>query len=122
MKTEPLNQSNRIIARGKRKGESFGQALSLQDVFSDSANLAGMQQKTSRLSENGQGKLVATPIKKMKNQPKNARAGGREKLPAIELKTKKIQMHVTALEYTKIQILYHASGQKTVSDFMRALV
>ena len=31
-------------------------------------------------------------------------------------------MHVTELEYTKIQTLYHASGQKTVSDFMRALV
>ena len=46
-KTEPLDQSNRVIAKGKRKGESYGQALSLQDVFSDSANLAGMQQKTS---------------------------------------------------------------------------
>ena len=46
-KTEPLDQSNRIIAKGKRKGESYGQALSLQDVFSDSANLSGMQQKTS---------------------------------------------------------------------------
>ena len=97
-------------------------ALLLQDVFSDSANLEGMQQKTSCLSETGQGKLVATPKKGMKNQPGNTRTGGREKLPAIELKTNKIQMHVTALEYTKIQILYHASGQKTVSEFMRALV
>jgi len=121
-KTEPLDQSNMVIAIGKRKGESYGPALSLQDVFSDSANLAGREQKTSRLSEIGQGKLVATPINKMKNQPRNARTGGRKKLPTIELKTKKLQMHVTEIEYKKIQILYHASGNKTVSDFMRALV
>ena len=121
-KTEPLDQSNMVIAKGKRKGESYGPALSLQDVFSDSANLAGMQQKTSCLSEIGQGKLVATPKKEMKNQPKNARAGGRKKLPTSELKTKKLQMHVTELEYTRIQTLYHASGQNTVSDFIRALV
>ena len=31
-------------------------------------------------------------------------------------------MHVTELEYTRIQTLYHASVQKTVSDYMRALV
>ena len=77
-KTEPLDQSNRIIAKGKRKGESYGQALSLQDVFSDSANLAGMQQKTSCLSEIGQGKLVATPKKGMNNQPRNTRTRGRK--------------------------------------------
>ena len=97
-------------------------ALLLQDVFSDSANLAGMQQKTSCLSETGQGKLVATPRKRMKNQPGNTRTGGRKNLPATELKTRKVQLHVTALEYTRIQTLYHASGQKTVSEFMRALV
>jgi hypothetical protein len=121
-KTEPLDQSNRVIAKGKRKGESNGQALSLQDVFSDSANLAGRQQKTSRLSEIGQAILVATPKKEMKKQSRNTRTGGRKKLPAIELKTKKLQMHVTALEYTRIQTLYHASGKKTVSDFMRVLI
>jgi hypothetical protein len=58
----------------------------------------------------------------MKKQSKNARTGGRKKLPAIELKTKKLQMHVTALEYTRIQTLFHTSGQRTVSDFIRALV
>ena len=62
-KTEPSSQSNSWVAIGKRKGESYGPALSLQDVFSDSANLSGKQQKTSRLSEIGQGKLVATPKK-----------------------------------------------------------
>jgi hypothetical protein len=45
-----------MIAEGKRKRDSCGQALSLQDVFSDSANLEGMQQKTSAQSETGQGK------------------------------------------------------------------
>jgi hypothetical protein len=48
--TTPSSQLNITIAKGKRKEESVGLALSLQDVFSDSANLAGMQQKTSRLS------------------------------------------------------------------------
>ena len=121
-KTEPLDQSNRIIAKGKRKGESYGQALSLQDVFSDSANLSGMQHKTSCLSEIGQGKLVATPKKGMKNQPGNTRTGGRKNLPATELKTRKLQLHVTELEYANIKLLYSASGKKTVSDFMRALI
>ena len=45
------SQSGKSIAEGKRKGESYGEALSLQDVFSDSANLEGMQQKTSRHSK-----------------------------------------------------------------------
>jgi hypothetical protein len=121
-KTEPSSQSNSWVAIGKRKGQSYGPALSLQDVFSDSANLAGMQQKTSRLSEIGQGKLVATPKKEIKNQPKKARTGGRKKLPTIELKTKKLQMHVTEKEYTRIQSLFHTTGKKTLSDFMRAMV
>ena len=121
-KTDPSYKLNMVIAKGKRKGESYGPALSLQDVFSDSANLAGRQQKTSRLSETGQGKLVATPKKERKNQPKNARTGGRKNLPATELKTRKLQLHVTELEYANIKLLYSASGKKTVSDFMRALI
>ena len=121
-KTESLDQSNMVIAKGKRKGESYGQALSLQDVFSDSASLAGRQQKTSCLSETGQGKLVATPKKGMKNQPGNTRTGGRKNLPATELKTRKLQLHVTELEYANIKLLYCASGKKTVSDFMRVLI
>ena len=46
-KTEPSDQSNMVNAIGKRKEESVELALSLQDVFSDSVNLAGRQQKTS---------------------------------------------------------------------------
>ena len=45
-KTEPSNLSNMVIAIGKRKGESYGQALSLQDVFSDPGNSPGIQKKT----------------------------------------------------------------------------
>ena len=45
--TTPSSQLNSKIAKGKRKEESVELALSLQDVFSDSANLAGRQQKTS---------------------------------------------------------------------------
>jgi hypothetical protein len=46
-KTKPSDQSNIVVAIGKRKEDCGRLALSLQDVFSDSANLAGMQQKTS---------------------------------------------------------------------------
>ena len=82
-KTEPLDQSNRIIAKGKRKGESYGPALSLQDVFSDSANLAGKQQKTSRRPKLDGGNQAQLEKKVKKNQPKNTRAGGRKKIPTI---------------------------------------
>ena len=46
-KTEPSNLSNMVISIGKRKGESYGPALSLQDVFSESENSPGFHQKTS---------------------------------------------------------------------------
>ena len=59
-KTEPSNLSNMVISIGKRKGESYGPALSLQDVFSESANLVGMQQKTSCLFDTEQGEMGAT--------------------------------------------------------------
>jgi hypothetical protein len=40
------SQLSRRIAEGKRKGESYGQALSLQDVLSDSGNTFGSSQQT----------------------------------------------------------------------------
>ena len=58
----------------------------------------------------------------MNNQLENTRTGGRKNLPATELKTRKLQLHVTELEYVNIKLLYSASGKKTVSDFMRALI
>ena len=53
-KTKPSDQSNRIFAIGKRKGECYGLALSLQDVFSESENASGIRQKTSWPFENEQ--------------------------------------------------------------------
>ncbi len=61
---------NSLIAIGKGKVEGEGSALSLQDVFSDSANQSGMQQKTSCPSETGHGKWVATPKKDTKKTSK----------------------------------------------------
>jgi len=46
---------NTKIAEGKRKGESYSPALSLQDVFSDPENSPGFHQKTSCLFISEQG-------------------------------------------------------------------
>lgn len=119
--TTASSQLNSKIAKGKRKGESDGWAKSLQDVFSDSANLGGRQQKTSCRPELNGGKLAQLEGKEKKKNNKT-NVGGRKKLPTVELKTKKLQMHVTELEYTNIQVLYKASGKKTLSDFMRMMV
>ena len=43
-------------------------------------------------------------------------------MPGDQLKTKKLQMHVTEQEFMKIQGLYQHSGKKSLSDFMRVLV
>ena len=119
--TTPSSQLNTKIAKGKRKEESVELALSLQDVFSDSANLAGRQQKTSCQSETGQGKRAQLEGKE-KKKVKKANVGGRKKLPIIQLKSKKLQMHLTEQEYSNFQVLLKASGKKTISDFMRVLV
>lgn len=55
-KTPPPNLPNMVFAIRKRKGESYGPVLSLQDVFSESENASGNQQKTSCLLENEQVK------------------------------------------------------------------
>ena len=116
---------NPLIAIGKGKVEGEGSALSLQDVFSDSANHAGSHHKTSCLPENGHGKWVATPKNKRKKPSKiheRQGLGGRKKLPPSHLKNKKLQMHLTEEEHQKIHGLYMHSGQKTMSDFLRLLV
>ena len=74
--TRATAQWSKKIAIGGRKEESLEPSVSLQDVFSDSANLTGMQQKTSCPSEIGQGKWVATP-KKEKKKPSNIHGFGR---------------------------------------------
>jgi hypothetical protein len=62
------SQSGKSIAEGKRKEESEGLALSLQDVFSDSGNASGSSQKTSRLFKSEQGKEAQLKGKKNQNQ------------------------------------------------------
>ena len=121
MKTKPSGQSNMVNAKGKRKEESVELALSLQDVFSDSANLAGRQQKTSCRPKPNGGNPTQLEGKE-KKKVKKVNVGGRKKLPIIQLKSKKLQMHVTAQEYSNFQVLLKASGKKTISDFMRVLV
>ena len=54
-KTEPSNLSNMVFAIGERKEKSYGPALSLQDVFSESENSLGLQQETSCLFNFEQG-------------------------------------------------------------------
>jgi hypothetical protein len=49
------SQSGKSIAEGKRKEESEGLALSLQDVFSESLNASNSSQKTSCLFGYEQG-------------------------------------------------------------------
>jgi hypothetical protein len=117
----PSSQLNSKIAKGKRKVDGYGRAKSLQDVFSDSANLAGMQQKTSCPFDTEQEEEAQLEGKEKKKYNKK-NIGGRKKLPSNQLKSKKLQMHVTALEYNNIQALYKASGKKTLSDFMRTMV
>jgi hypothetical protein len=68
------------IAEGERKEESARLGLSMHaDVFSDSANLEGMQQKTSAQSETGQRKRAQLERKGVIKSNRNAK-GGRRKL------------------------------------------
>ncbi len=119
-KTEHSDQSNRIFAVGKRKEESDSPALSLQDVFSDPANLEGMQQKTSCLSANEQENEAQLRVKKIRKS-KHQR-GGRKKIPPVELKTKKLQMYMTVEEYNTFLKQYKLSGRNTMADYLRTLV
>ncbi len=43
MKTKPSDQSNIVVAKGKRKEDCGRLGLSLQDVFSDPGNSFGIQ-------------------------------------------------------------------------------
>jgi hypothetical protein len=60
--------SSRKIAEGKRKGESYREALSLQDVFSDSGNATGSSQKTSLPSDTERRKRTQLNKNQSKNQ------------------------------------------------------
>jgi hypothetical protein len=68
--TTSSSQLNSKIAKGKRKVDGYGRAKSLQDVFSDSANLAGRQQKTSCRPKPNGGKLAQLEEKEKKKTRK----------------------------------------------------
>ena len=100
---EPENTSSQLnisVAEGERKEESHGPALSLQDVFSDSANLEGMQQKTSRRSKVN-GRKEAQLQKKGDNRKIQNSTGGRKKLLPNQSRPTKLQIHVTNPEFYK---------------------
>jgi len=116
-----FSQLNISVAEGKRKEESDGLALSLQDVFSDSANLADRQQKTSYPSEIGQVKraqLNGKNCQKAKRKPK----GGRRRLQQRQKRIVKLQAHVTEEEYENLNEQFQASGIRFLSDYMRILI
>jgi hypothetical protein len=115
------SQLIRKIAEGKRKGESYGPALSLQDVFSDSANLEGMQQKTSCQSEIGQEK-GAQLEKHGERKPNKISKGGRRQLHQDQKRRIKLQMHVTKMEYEKLKDQFRSTGIRYLSDYLRLLI
>jgi hypothetical protein len=65
--TTPLT-GNPLTAEGKMKPPIGMPALSLQDVFSDSAKMAGLHQKTLPMFANEHGKRGATSKRKMQKE------------------------------------------------------
>jgi len=115
------SQSSKNIAEGKRKGNSVGPVLSLQDVFSDPANPEGRQKKTSRPFANEQEKETQLKANKIGKKKQKTR-GGRRKIPTVELRTKKLQMYMTLEEYNTFLKQYNQSGRSTMADYLRVLV
>jgi len=116
-----FSQLNISVAEGKRKEESDGLALSLQDVFSDSGNATGSSKKTSCLSETGQEKraqLKGKNCQKTKRNPK----GGRRRLQQRQKRIVKLQAHVTKEEYENLNEQFQATGKRFLSDYLRLLI
>jgi hypothetical protein len=111
------SQSSRKIAEGKRKGESYGEALSLQDVFSDSGSATGSSQKTSLPSDTERRKGAQLDKKVNRKQ-----RGGRRKLEQNQKRLIKLQAHVTAMEYEKLNDQFRATGIRYFSDYLRLLI
>jgi len=109
--------SSRKIAEGKRKGESHGEALSLQDVFSDSGSATGSSQKTSCPSDTGQGKGA-----QLEKEVKRKQSGGRRRLEQNQKRAIKLQAHVTSMEYEKLNDQFRATGIRYFSDYLRLLI
>jgi hypothetical protein len=126
--TEILNQASDVLAKdnqlktkGKRKGEGMAPAVSLQDVFSDPENAHGIQEKTLASPKPDMEKLTQLKRERIKKSKRNSSAG-RKKLPAGQLKIKKLQMYVTVEEYNKFLSLVQASGRRTIADFLRDII
>jgi hypothetical protein len=89
----------------------------LQDVFSDSGSATGSLQKTSRLSKSGQGK--GAQLEKKVNRKQRS---GRRKLEQNQKRLIKLQAHVTAMEYEKLNDQFRATGMRYFSDYLRLLI
>jgi hypothetical protein len=113
----PSSLLSRMIAGGKRKGESYREALSLQDVFSDSGNDSGSSQKTYLPSDTERGKRA-----QLEGKSKLKPARGRRRLEQKQKRAIKLQMHVTVKEYEKLNDQFRASGIRYLSDFLRILI
>jgi uncharacterized protein Veg len=111
------SQSGKSIAEGKRKGESYGEGLSLQDVFSDSGSATGSLQKTSLPSDTERRK--GAQLEKKVNRKQR---GGRRKLEQNQKRLIKLQAHVTAMEYEKLNDQFRATGMRYFSDYLRLLI
>ena len=108
---------SRRIAEGKRKGESSREAVSLQDVFSDSGNASGSAQKTSLPSDTERRKGT-----QLKGKSKRKPVGCRRRLEQNQKRAIKLQMHVTAREYEKLNDQFRATGIRYLSDYLRLLI
>ena len=96
-------------------------ALSLQDVFPESASAIDSHQETNCLFESEQEKGAQLQKGKGQKRPKS-RSGGRNKLDASERREIKLHLHVTKDEYDQLKVLWQASGQKFISDYLRSMV
>ena len=67
-RTTTFRTANHMTAEGKMKTPTGMPELSLQDVFSDSAKLAGVHQKTLPMFANEHGKRGATSKRKMQKE------------------------------------------------------
>lgn len=115
------SQLIRKIAEGKRKEESYGPALSLQDVFSDSGNASGSSQKTSRQFKSELEKEAQLEGKGRRKSRRKVK-GGRRKLLDGQKREVKLQLHVTQAEYEKLNDQFRSTGIRYLSDYLRLLI
>ena len=86
-------------------------------MFSESENVSGSSQKTSSPFKPEQGK-GAQLERKAKRKP----TGGRRRLEKNQKRAIKLQMHVTAKEYEKLNDQFRSTGIRYFSDYLRLLI